>query len=558
MNKIATALVSVSDKRGIVDFCRGLSEAGVRILSTGGTSRELRAHGVTVTEVSEYTGFAEIMDGRVKTLHPKIHAGILARRGRDDALLAELGIAPIDLVAVNLYPFAHAIAQPGCDLARALEHIDIGGPALLRAAAKNHRHVAALVDADDYAPALAQLRRGGEIPAPMRFELALKAFTHTAGYDGAIANHLGALAEEDAAFPRTLHLQLRKQQALRYGENPHQPAALYAENGAAGIAAATQLQGKALSFNNIADADAAFACAAQFAPDEHACVIVKHANPCGVALAAQQSRAYERAFATDPDAAFGGVIAFNRPLGAEAARAMAGRFAEVIIAPAVSKAARREFAATPDIRLLECGADECGAGDAGRDDRSGGGGGGLHECDAGDAGFDYRSAGGGGGPRECDARDVGFDYRSAGGGLLVQRADAALSGECKVVTARAPDAAQMADLLFAWRVVKYVKSNAIVYAAARATTGIGAGQMSRVNSARLAADNARRAGLPLRGAVMASDAFLPFRDGLDAAAEAGIAAVIQPGGSRRDAEIIAAADRHGIAMLFTGMRHFRH
>ncbi|MGR3984690.1 MAG: bifunctional phosphoribosylaminoimidazolecarboxamide formyltransferase/IMP cyclohydrolase [Gammaproteobacteria bacterium] len=510
MNKIATALVSVSDKRGMVEFCRGLAGIGVKILSTGGSARELRAHGVSVTEVSEHTGFAEIMDGRVKTLHPKIHAGILARRGRDDAVMAERGITPIDLVVVNLYPFAHAVAQPGCDLERALEHIDIGGPALLRAAAKNHRDVAVLVDAGDYAPALAELRRARAIPAPMRFELALKAFTHTAGYDAAIANHLGALADEDAGFPRTLHLQFRKKQTLRYGENPHQAAALYAGDG---IAGAAQLQGKALSFNNIADAEAAFSCAMQFADaHEHACVIVKHANPCGVAAAARQARAYERAFATDRDAAFGGIIAFNRPLGAGAARAVTGRqFAEVVIAPAVSKAARREFAAKAGIRLLECAAGE-----------------------------------------------AGLEYRSAGGGLLAQRADALLAAEIKVVSARAPDEAQMADLLFAWRVAKYVKSNAIVYAAGRATVGVGAGQMSRVNSARLAADNARRAGLRVRGAVMASDAFLPFRDALDAAADAGIAAVIQPGGSRRDDEVVAAADRHGIAMVFTGMRHFRH
>ncbi|MDA8011172.1 MAG: bifunctional phosphoribosylaminoimidazolecarboxamide formyltransferase/IMP cyclohydrolase [Gammaproteobacteria bacterium] len=522
MTTVATALVSVSDKRGMVEFCRGLAALGVNILSTGGSARALRDGGVAVTEVSAHTNFPEIMDGRVKTLHPKIHAGILARRGRDDALLAEHGITPIDLVAVNLYPFARAAAEPGCDLQRALEHIDIGGPALLRAAAKNHRDVAVLVDAADYEPVLAQLRRAREIPAPMRFELALKAFAHTAGYDGAIANRLGAFApdneNEDGDFPRNLHLQFRKVRNLRYGENPHQAAALYAADDAAGAANAAQLQGKELSFNNIADADAAFACAAQATDDAgaHACVIVKHANPCGAALAERQESAYERAFATDPESAFGGIIAFNRPLGAAAARAVVARqFAEVIIAPSVSAEARRELAAKADIRVLECETP--------------------------------------GGPADAD-----WEYRSAGGGLLVQRADAALCGGVKVVSARAPGEAQMADMQFAWRIAKYVKSNAIVYASAGATVGVGAGQMSRVNSARLAADNARRAGLELRGAVMASDAFLPFRDGLDAAAEVGIAAVIQPGGSRRDDEVIEAADRHGMAMVFTGMRHFRH
>jgi len=521
---VATALVSVSDKRGVVEFCRELAGLGIEILSTGGTARQLRDNRIAVVEVSEYTQFPEMMDGRVKTLHPKIHGAILARRGVDDAVMEAHGITPIDLVAVNLYPFEETVAEGDCKLEQAIESIDIGGPALLRAAAKNHSEVAVVVDPGDYALVLAELRkRPRGISPALRFDLAVKAFEHTAGYDGAIANYLGGLVDgghggdsDSADFPRTLNLQFRKKQPMRYGENPHQPAALYAGRAAdAGLCSARQVQGKALSFNNIADADAALECVRQFTRG-HACVIVKHANPCGVAVADSQAAAYQRAFATDPESAFGGIIAFNRSLDAEAARAIAEQqFAEVIVAPSVPAAAARALAAKPDIRLLECGHSEAAAGRR-------------------------------------------LDYRRISGGLLVQHADLALNSKLEVVTRRAPDEAQMEDLLFAWKVAKWVKSNAIVYARRQATIGIGAGQMSRVNSARIAALKARDAGLEVAGAVMASDAFFPFRDGLDSAAQAGVRAVIQPGGSVRDAEVIAAANQHGMAMVFTAMRHFRH
>jgi len=523
---VARALVSVSDKRGAVEFCRELAGLGIEILSTGGTARQLRDHRIAVVEVSEYTQFPEMMDGRVKTLHPKIHGAILARRGVDDAVIEVHGITPIDLVAVNLYPFEETVAEADCKLEQAIESIDIGGPALLRAAAKNYPEVAVVVDPDDYARVLAELRQQprGISPA-LRFDLAVKAFEHTAGYDGAIANYLGALVDgghgENGGgtdFPRTLNLQFRKKQPMRYGENPHQPAALYAGRTAdAGLCGARQVQGKALSFNNIADADAALECVRQFTRG-HACVIVKHANPCGVAVADTQAAAYQRAFVTDPESAFGGIIAFNRGLDAEAARAIAEQqFAEVIVAPSVPAAAARALAVKPDIRLLECGRT---------------------------------------GPAAASVRRL--DYRRISGGLLVQHADLALNSKLEVVTRRAPDEAQMEDLLFAWKVAKSVKSNAIVYAGQQATIGIGAGQMSRVNSARIAALKARDAGLEVAGAVMASDAFFPFRDGLDNAAQAGVRAVIQPGGSVRDEEVIAAANQHGMAMVFTAMRHFRH
>jgi len=561
VHPIARALVSVSDKRGVVDFCRRLAAFGVEILSTGGTARRLRAAGVAVAEVSDYTGFPEMLDGRVKTLHPKIHAGILARRGADDAALAARDICCIDLVAVNLYPFEATVAAPDCDLAQALENIDIGGPALLRAAAKNHAHVAAVSDPADYARVL-QALGDGDLPAALRFDLAVKAFEHTAAYDAAIANYLGARVGGDGAgagdgdgagdgagagagaatadghsdsaaatvaadFPRTLTLQFRKKQTLRYGENPHQRAAWYVagagDGGDVGLAAARQLQGKALSFNNIADADAAIACVRQFtgAP---ACVIVKHANPCGVALAASQVDAYRRAELTDAESAFGGIIAFNRSLEADTARAIvAQQFAEVVVAPAVSSAALQALAAKPNIRVLECG-------------------------DGADAAADDAEL----------SRLATLDLRRISGGLLAQTADLELNRKLEVVTAAAPTDAQMDDLLFAWRVAKFVKSNAIVYAAAAATVGIGAGQMSRVNSARIAAFKAEDAGLKVAGAVMASDAFFPFADAVQHAAEAGARAIIQPGGSLRDAEVIAAADAHGLAMVFTGTRHFRH
>lgn len=534
MNPVARALVSVSDKRGIVRFCRGLAALEIKILSTGGTAGQLKDENIEVTEVSDYTGFPEMMDGRVKTLHPKVHGAILGRRGVDEPIMQAHGIATIDLVVVNLYPFEETVAAPGCTPEQAVESIDIGGPALLRAAAKNYRDVAVLVDPDDYAAALRALRQNRRrIPSPMRFDLAVKAFEHTAGYDGAIANYLGARVDQDGAgggrragggddggegnFPRTLHLQLRKKQTMRYGENPHQKAAFYGGRDGGGIAAAVQLQGKALSFNNVADTAAALECVQQF-DHGHACVIVKHANPCGVAVADAQPEAYRRAFATDPESAFGGIIAFNQPLRGDAATAIVEQqFAEVIVAPEVSAEAKEAVAAKQHIRLLEC---------------------------------DWRDAPGGHGRR--------LDYKSVHGGLLVQHTDLALNDKLEVVTGRAPDEAQMEDLLFAWKVAKFVKSNAIVYAGGQATIGIGAGQMSRVNSARIAADKARHAGLRVRGAVMASDAFLPFRDGLDRAAEAGVCAVIQPGGSLRDDEVVAAANEHRIAMVFTGMRHFRH
>ena len=543
---VARALVSVSDKRGIVAFCRGLAALGIEILSTGGTARKLMENAIPVTEVSDYTGFPEMMDGRLKTLHPKIHGGILGRRGVDDGVMVAHGIAGIDLVAVNLYPFAEVVADPGCELEQAIENIDIGGPAMLRAAAKNHRDVTVVADPDDYHAVLARLQSSQRrVPAAMRFNLAVKAFAHTAGYDAAIANYLGARATDasdacapaDAGadanangFPPTLHLQFRQKQALRYGENPHQPAAFYADCSGGGggsdtdidtgLPGARQTQGKALSFNNIADADAALECAAQFTRD-HACVIVKHANPCGVAVHGNQTDAYQRAFATDPESAFGGVIAFNQALDGETVGAIIARqFAEVIIAPGVSPEAAEAAAAKPDIRLLECALRPPG-----------------------------RAAG----------RAVGrLDYRTVNGGLLVQHADLLLNHKLEVVTECAPDEAQMEDLLFAWKVAKFVKSNAIVYAGAQATIGVGAGQMSRVNSARIAAIKAAHAGLSVHGAVLASDGFFPFRDGLDNAAEAGIRALIQPGGSLRDDQIIAAANAHGMAMVFTGMRHFRH
>ena len=552
---VASALVSVSDKRGVVEFCRALVGRGVEILSTGGTARQLRDGGVAVVEVSDYTGFPELLDGRVKTLHPKIHAGLLARRGVDDAALQAHNIARIDLVAVNLYPFEETVAEPECGLEQAIENIDIGGPTLLRAAAKNHRDTAAVVDPDDYARIIDALDGGG-LSAALRFDLAVKAFEHTAGYDAAIANYLGGLLgdgaaesgdaaaaagdttagdttagdDANAAFPRTLSLQFRKKQTLRYGENPHQAAAWYVDRGPAGragdgdgdggggLATARQLQGKALSFNNIADADAAIACVRQFSRG-HACVIVKHANPCGAAVATTQAAAYRRAFATDRESAFGGIIAFNRALEVDAARAIVdAQFAEVIAAPAVSAAALEALAAKSNIRVLECGEAESGGGDA----------------------------------------PAGLDLRRVAGGLLVQRADRVLNHKLEVVTARAPSDAQMEDLLFAWQVAKFVKSNAIVYAAGRATIGVGAGQMSRVNSARIAAFKAQDAGLEVAGAVMASDAFIPIRDGIEHAAAAGARAVIQPGGSRRDDEVIAAANAHDMAMVFTGTRHFRH
>jgi phosphoribosylaminoimidazolecarboxamide formyltransferase/IMP cyclohydrolase len=521
MADIRRALISVSDKTGVVAFARELAGFGVDILSTGGTATLLRQEGIPVRDVADFTGFPEMLDGRVKTLHPKVHGGLLGRRD-DPAHLAKMqehGIEPIDLVAVNLYPFEATVAREGCSLEDAIENIDIGGPTMLRSAAKNHRDVTVVVDHRDYAAVLAELKAGaGAVSRETNFRLAVKVYQHTAAYDGASSNWLGRqLGTDDALFPPTLSLQFHKSQSMRYGENPHQQAAFYVEREVreASIATARQLQGKELSYNNIADTDAALECIKQFT-EGPACVIVKHANPCGVALGETLLAAYERAFATDPESAFGGIIAVNRELDAETARAIVDRqFVEVIIAPRVAAAASAIVAAKKNVRLLECG--EWQAESAQR-----------------------------------------LDFKRVNGGLLVQDADLALYGELKVVSQRQPTARELEDLLFSWRVAKFVKSNAIVYGRDGRTIGVGAGQMSRVNSARIAAIKAEHAGLEVQGAVMASDAFFPFRDGIDNAAASGIAAVIQPGGSMRDAEVIAAADEHGMAMVFTGMRHFRH
>ncbi len=510
------ALLSVSDKTGILGLAQGLHAAGVELLSTGGTARLLRENDVPVREVSDVTGFPEIMAGRVKTLNPLIHGGILGRRGTDDEVMATHGITPIDLVVVNLYPFARTVADPDCDLPTAIENIDIGGPAMVRAAAKNHDDVAIVVNPADYETVLAQIEAEG-ISMATRQRLASAAFSHTAQYDGMIADYLGRQFEE-SEFAPTWHLPLNKAMDLRYGENPHQNAAFYVEPDAAPgtLARARIVQGKPLSYNNLADADAALECVKQF--DRPACVIVKHANPCGVATGEDITTAYDRAFATDPTSAFGGIIAFNRPLDAHTARTIVERqFVEVIIAPEIGNEAASELAAKPNVRALAI------------DDWS------------------VKPA-------------PGKDFKRIGGGLLVQDFDHGVVGadDLKIVTKCTPDDAEIRDLLFAWQVAKFVKSNAIVYASGQQTIGVGAGQMSRVYSARIAGIKAADAGLPVEGSVMASDAFFPFRDGIDAAAEAGIRAVIQPGGSMRDQEVIDAADEHGIAMVFTGMRHFRH
>ena len=519
MAAIGRALISVSDKTGIVEFARALADAGVEILSTGGTAGLLTEKGVAVTEVSDYTGFPEMMDGRLKTLHPRVHGGILGRRGLDDGVMRENEIKPIDLVVVNLYPFEKTVADPDCTLATAIENIDIGGPTMVRAAAKNHAAVTVVVDAGDYPRVLADMEaNGGAVSDTLRFDLAVKAFEHTAGYDGAIADWLGRKVEGgNSDFPRTLNLQFRHAQGMRYGENPHQKGAFYVEREILEASAATarQLQGKELSYNNIGDTDAALECVKQFDADP-TCVIVKHANPCGVAIGDTLAEAYDRAFKTDPESAFGGIIACNRALDSETARAIVERqFVEVIIAPKVTDEALQAVSAKKNVRLLECGEWTAEA---------------LHR----------------------------MEYKRVNGGLLVQEADLALHRELKAVTKRAPTDKEMEDLLFTWQVAKFVKSNAIVYGRDKMTIGVGAGQMSRINSARIAGIKAEHAGLDVKGAVMASDAFFPFRDGLDNAAEAGITAVIQPGGSMRDEEVIAAADEHGIAMVFTGMRHFRH
>ena len=514
---IRRALLSVSDKSGIVELARSLEAHDVELLSTGGTARIIAEAGIAVREISDYTGFPEMMAGRVKTLHPKVHGGLLGRRGLDDAVMAKHGIEPIDLVIVNLYPFQQTVANPDCSLEDAIENIDIGGPAMIRAAAKNHADVCTVVDPADYPAIIDEISNEGGVSDPVRFSLAIKAYEHTAQYDGAIANYFGKLVqpETDQTFPRTLNLHYQHIQTMRYGENPHQNGAFYRDTSSqeSSVASAAQIQGKALSFNNIADADAALECVKQF--DRPACVIVKHANPCGVALDDNIQGAYQRAFNTDPESAFGGIIAFNRPLDGETARAILDRqFVEVIIAPGVDEAASNVLGDKDNIRVLSCGAWEA----------------------------------------TCER----LDFKHVVGGLLLQDADQSLHRDLVTVTKSEPSEAQMHDLLFAWRVSKFVKSNAIVYAHQQMTIGVGAGQMSRINSARIAAIKAEHAGFRVDGSVMASDAFFPFRDGIDAAHQAGIKAIIQPGGSMRDEEVIQAADEHGIAMVFTGMRHFRH
>lgn len=515
---IKRALISVSDKTGIVEFATQLAAKGVEILSTGGTAKLLRENDIAVKDVSEHTGQVEIMGGRVKTLHPKIHGGILGRRDIDSAVMQEQDIAPIDLVVVNLYPFKKTVAAPGCTLEDAIENIDIGGPTMVRAAAKNHKDVTIVVNSDDYQRVLDEMAENGNVVSPeSRFKLAVAAFEHTAQYDGMIANYLGGKLSDEADFPTTYNIQVQHKQSLRYGENSHQKAAFYTEADAPSgtVSSARQLQGKALSFNNIADTDAALECVKSF--EQPACVIVKHANPCGVAVDDSIEAAYQRAFKTDPTSAFGGIIAFNRELDEATAKAIIDQqFVEVIIAPTVTDEAVRVVAEKKNVRLLEAG--------------------------------------------HWTAQDEQWDYKRVNGGLLVQQADTQDfdNDALTVVSKIQPTEAQLADLKFCWKVAKFVKSNAIVYAKDGMTIGVGAGQMSRVYSAKIAGIKAADEGLQVEGSVMASDAFFPFRDGIDAAAAAGIKAIIQPGGSIRDDEIIAAADEHGIAMVFTGMRHFRH
>jgi len=520
MNKIKRALISVSDKTGIVEFASQLASRDIIILSTGGTARLLADNGIDVVEVSDHTGFPEIMDGRVKTLHPKIHGGLLGRRGKDDAVMAENDIDPIDLVVVNLYPFEATVSKADCTLADAIENIDIGGPTMLRSAAKNHAYVGVVVEATDYENIINELdNNAGSLTDATRFSLAQKVFAHTANYDANVSNYLGAISTEgeDLDFPLTFSVQFKKLQDMRYGENPHQSAAFYGQaNPPAGtLASAKQLQGKALSYNNIADTDAALECVLSY--QEAACVIVKHANPCGVAVGENALQAYERAYQTDPTSAFGGIIAFNRSLDAETARAIVDRqFVEVIIASSISQEALDIVSTKENVRVLEVGV------------------------------------------REHAIQQL--TMKRVSGGLLIQDNDQGIieRGDLKIVSKRPPTEKEIEDLLFTWKVVKYVKSNAIVYAKDKQTIGIGAGQMSRVYSARIAAIKAEDEGLEVSGSVMASDAFFPFRDGIDSAAKVGVTAIIQPGGSMRDDEVIAAADEADIAMVFTSMRHFLH
>ncbi len=519
---VRRALISVSDKTGIAAFAQALRQLNIEILSTGGTYKLLTNEGVPAIEISDYTGFPEMMDGRVKTLHPRVHGGILARRDRDQEIMEQHDIPPIDLVVVNLYPFEATVANPDCDLPTAIENIDIGGPTMLRAAAKNNQFVAVVVNPSDYDAVLEQLTANDCcLDQETRFNLAVKTFEHTANYDGAIANYLGArldASEESSQFSRTFNTQFIKSQDMRYGENPHQSAAFYTESESdeACISTAVQHQGKELSYNNIADTDAALECVKCF--DEPACVIVKHANPCGVAIADDIKSAYELAFQTDPTSAFGGILAFNRELDAATAKSIVDKqFSEVIIAPTVSADALAVTAEKKNVRVLSCG-------------------------------------------QWAKNRKAALDYKRVNGGLLVQDRDIheIAESDLQVVSKRQPSADELRDLMFAWNVCQYVKSNAIVYCKNNQTIGIGAGQMSRVYSAKIAGIKAADENLEVKGSVMASDAFFPFRDGIDAAAEAGITAVIQPGGSMRDAEVIEAADEANIAMVFTGVRHFRH
>ena len=520
MTIIKRALISVSDKCGVIEFARTLSKFGVEILSTGGTAKLFRDNGIAVIEVSDYTGFPEMLDGRVKTLHPKVHGGILGRRDLPEHMFAmqQAGIPPIDMVVVNLYPFRETVARPDCALDEAIENIDIGGPTMVRAAAKNYAHVAIVTDPDDY-PALERemTSSNGAVGAETRFALAKKAFSHTAAYDAAISNYLTAVNANGTrqTFPDCYTTQVVKAMDMRYGENPHQHAAFYRDLAvpAGALANFTQLQGKELSYNNIGDADAAWECVKTF--ELPTCVIVKHANPCGVAVGTSLLEAYQRAFSTDPTSAFGGIIAFNREIDAVTAETVIKQFVEVVIAPAISDAARQVFARKTNIRMLTVPT-----------------GNGLNP----------------------------LEYKRVGGGLLMQTPDAmnVTASQLRVATKKQPTPQQLDDLLFAWRVAKFVKSNAIVFCANGMTLGVGAGQMSRVDSTRIAAIKAQNAGLSLKGAAVASDAFFPFRDGVDVMAEAGASCVIQPGGSIRDEEVIAAADEYGIAMVLTGIRHFRH
>jgi phosphoribosylaminoimidazolecarboxamide formyltransferase/IMP cyclohydrolase len=521
MAVIKHALLSVSDKTGLADLARGLTAHGVHLISTGGTAKLLKEAGLAVTEVAELTGMPEMLDGRVKTLHPKVHGGILARRDVPSHMEALTGAAidTIDLVVVNLYPFSDTVARPDCTLPEAIEQIDIGGPAMVRSAAKNYQHVTVVTDPADYAPLLKEMAAAsGGVGVETRFRLAQKAFSHTAAYDGAISNYLSAFDLSGAKrerFPQRLNLQFTLAQTLRYGENPHQLAAFYRDlqPAAGSLAGYRQIQGKELSYNNIADADAAWECVKTFSTP--ACVIVKHANPCGVGLGENLEVAYRKAYATDPTSAFGGIIAFNAPLDAEAARAVCEQFVEVVIAPEVTAAAADVLAGKANTRVLAV---------------------------------------------PPGAASNALDWKRVGGGVLAQTPDAlnVSANDLNVVSRRAPEERELADLIFAWRVAKFVKSNAIVFCGNGRTLGVGAGQMSRVDSARIASIKAQNAGLSLQGSAVASDAFFPFRDGVDVVAEAGARAIIQPGGSVRDTEVIAAADEHGIAMVFTGVRHFRH